>query len=899
MSDGQGGTTAQNPTSADCNFATSVPANSIKDIPAFFMQSFPTPNYLNPLSNCPLATGGATRTCSNYLASIGSGQNSSNISLKIDHQVSDKNRFFAEWLFNPGRYNNFRLPWTGATFPDGSFGYGGQKAYDFRNQIIALGNTYTFSPTLVNEFRASFTRQFYTTHPETGGYPDSVTNLSGVKALMDPIQIPAVTTPAFSVSIPGGGSLGWGPIAWTNNLNAHESYTILDNITKIVGKHTLRTGFVYRLSHSGMFQTAPAELRFRGFSNPITGQGGGGGIAQFLMGAVRNDGSAYRGYAWVPYTRYRYWGAYLQDDFRITPNFTLNLGLRYDINGAYKTRQHPDSRICLKCIDPLSGLPGIVEYEGNSPGFPMNSDVRPPSFTNFGPRINFSWSPFKDRKTVVRGGYNIFYSNAFASVNSAQTVENAPGYAYDSYSLNSLNPAQCAPFTGQCVAYSLDSTSTYAKGPLMTPPHSDTGYPAQRFDPMYTSNSGGIADYGTREPMVQNWTLQVQRELPGNMLLTVGYVGSHGTHLVGDMWYDFNYIHTADKLQWRNEINAIVPISDYYSGQAATALEQVWGSSSRPRSRLVRPYPMYSSLGGTQRFNGDSIYHSLQVRLQRRYSQGLSFDTAYTWSKSIAGPQVGSLDLTVIDPIHFGRAGDVGGRTGQFAYDTGMAWSYQDPDNVKADRALAINDIPQLFNFSSTYELPFGASRRFVNRKGVLNQIVGGWNLTGSFHAERGIPLGILGPGNALTSRPNLVGNPSAVSGGQNQDQWINPAAFEPPYGSDQAFWANPDIEDDRWWQFGTAGLRLPGLRTPGYWNLDAAVSKRFNISESRFFEFRWEAFNALNHQNLGTPSAGFCLPPKADGSTDTVHQSGCSFGRITNVQTDPRTLAFALKFYW
>jgi hypothetical protein len=200
------------------------------------------------------AGGGASRICSNYLASIGSSRDSANISLKIDHQWSDKNRFFGEWLYNPGKYNNYRIPWTGATFPDGTFGYGGQKPFDFRNQIIGLGNTYTFSPTLINEFRGSFTRQFYTTHPELGGYPDSVTDLSGVKTVLDPIQIPAVMTPLFSIGTPAGGALGFGPVAWTNNFNAHESYTILDNVTKLIGKHTLRAGFVYAVVQCNVYK---------------------------------------------------------------------------------------------------------------------------------------------------------------------------------------------------------------------------------------------------------------------------------------------------------------------------------------------------------------------------------------------------------------------------------------------------------------------------------------------------------------------------------------------------------------------------------------------------------------------------------------------------------------------
>jgi hypothetical protein len=887
------GTTAENPTSADCTFATQIPDNLMSKTAAFFTKSFPNPNYLDPLSDCPLASGGATRLCNNYLAGIGSSQDGANISLKVDHQWSDKNRFFGEWLYNPGDYNNYKLPWTGVTFPDGQFGYGGQKPFSFMNEIIALGNTYTVNPTLINEFRASFTRQYYTTHPAEGGYPDSVTDLTAMKAVLDPIQIPAQTTPSFNVNIPGGGSASWGPIGWTNNMNAHESYTILDNVTKVLAKHTLRTGFVYRLSHSAMFQSAPTPLTFTGFDDPSTPGNpiGGSGLAQFEMGAVQSNGNAYADVSWVPYLRYRYWGAYVQDDYRITPNLTLNIGLRYDIFGSYKTRQHPDVRACLTCTDPLTGLPGFVQYEGD-PGFPMNSDIRPPNFNDFGPRINFSWTPFSDRKTVIRGGYDLYFSNAYSAINSSQAVENSSGYTYRAEWLGNAASPGCAIYSGQCAAWSLDNTDP--KGPLAIPPPSSTGSPAQHHAPLYLESMNSM-EKPTRDPSVQMWTLQVQRELPGNMLVTVGYVGSHGTHLVGDTWSNDTNLHTADKLKYKTALGAVVPITDYFSGQAAAGLAQIYGATSLSRSQLLTSFPQYSWIGGTAKFNANSIYHALQIRLQKRYSYGLNFDVAYTWSKSIQSADAGSLDATVIDPIHFGRTGYVGGRTGSLG-NANMGFSYQAWDNIKEDRTLAFNDIPQILNFSTSYELPFGVSRKFVNRKGPINLLIGGWNLTGNFHAEKGVPLGISGPCDQLTCRPDLIGNPSAVPGGQNQNQWINGLAFTPPWGSSTVA---PDASADNSWLFGTAGLRLPGLRSPGYWNLDTSLTKKFNVTESKYFEFRWEAFNALNHQNLGMPNTGFCLPPNADGSVDAVHQAGCSFGRITNVQTDPRTLAFALKFYW
>ncbi len=190
----------------------------------------------------------------------------------------------------------------------------------------------------------------------------------------------------------------------------------------------------------------------------------------------------------------------------------------------------------------------------------------------------------------------------------------------------------------------------------------------------------------------------------------------------------------------------------------------------------------------------------------------------------------------------------------------------------------------------------------FLHGNGVLNQVFGGWLLTGNFNAQSGIPLAIGCPGNNVTSRCNLIGNPKFRGSRTRQQeiaQWFNPAAFEPPFGSDQAFWANYDPNDPRAYQFGNASARLAGARSPGFSNLDSSLSKEFHLTEQRYLQFRWEVFNTLNHQNLGIPNTGFCLTPNADGSTDRVRQAGCEFGRITNIATDPRSMEFALKFYW
>ena len=876
------------------SLATSIPANRLDPIALYYMKSFPLPNYNSPLSGCPMGKDGYL-ICDNFLGSVGSSQNPLKSSLKIDHQMSNKSRFFAEWLYSPVPYRNYRVPWTGATFPWQQTGYGAKYPVDFTSNILAFGNTYSFQPTLINEFRASFSRQYMTTNP-SHPYPDSITDQTNVQAQLVAAKIPIdpyFPLPAFSISGPGGGSMSIGPQAWVNMNTAAEAYTILDNVTKIIGQHTVKVGFLYRLEHSAYESGFPTGFNFSGSltNDPITGLGGNG-LAQFLLGAVTSSGrDSSTGVMWTPYERFRYWGFFVQDDFRVTKTLTLNIGLRYDINGLYRVRTGNATNFCLSCMNPLTNLRGQLVFEGD-PHFPKG-DIAPANKNSFAPRFNFSWSPTADRKTVIRGGYDIFYSNAFSMINSpGQAAANAPGWNQEFDWQGSFYPDKCAPRSGQCVAFPL-SDQTTDKNSLTTPPKA-SGFPAARKDPLL----GGFIQFFTppsHDPMVQTWHLEVERELPGDMMVSIGYVGNHGTHLVGEAFRQYNFVHTADRLKYRTQLNATVPITDYFSGAAADALTKIWGPATQ-RSQLLQDYPAFGGIQNNVAFDGTSIYHGMNVRVQKRLSHGLEFIAAYTFSKKITNAQTTNMATMLVNPFSYARGGGVGGRYGASG---GIYGSFQDIDNKNADRAIAADDIPHMLNFVGSYELPFGKGHAFLRQGGVVNALLGGWRFIGNFNAASGIPLRVGCPGNEMTSRCNLVG-PISYGKGDKQDriaQWINPSAFVPPYGTDQNFWAHYDPTDNRTWQFGNAGVRLPGLRSPGYWNIDSSLAKQFHFTEQRYAEFRWEVFNTLNHQNLGIPNTNFCLPQLADGTTDRVHQAGCSFGRITDVQTDPRAMEFVLKF--
>ncbi|PYX57130.1 MAG: hypothetical protein DMG76_12810 [Acidobacteria bacterium] len=903
-----------------CSFSTQIPTVRLDPTAMFFMNSFPLPNHIDTLGGCPLSSNGPYSICNNYVGRTGSSQDPINLSIKVDHQTG-KGKYFFEWLFSPTQYRNYAVPWTGPTLPQELIGFGSNYNFGIRSQIIALGHTYTFSAKLINEFRASFTRQFLTTlkHP----YPDGVTSQSAVEQKLAASLLPTnpfFPTPNFEIdSTPGGGFIDFGPTAWVNIATGTEAYNILDNVTRIIGKHTLKTGFIYRLNHASYISGDPTTLDFSGSltQDPNTGNGGNG-LSQFMLGAVPADGSGFAGRLQPPYIRWRGWSFYIQDDFHVRPNFTWNLGLRYDLNGYFKARYYPMGNFCFTCLNPLTGLKGQNIYEGD-PGFPKG-DILPANHTSIAPRFNFAWSPFTNRKTVIRGGYDIFYSDAIENINApGQSVVNGAGWGLSGDWSKSFFP-QCIAFNGPCVAFSLGDT-TSDKTSLLFP--SITGsFPAQT----RANFLGGTYAFikPNRDPMVQSYTFEIQQEFPGKLAVSLAYVGTHGSHLAGSgpgNW--FNYVSTKNALKYQSQLSNNYPISQFYSGQTASQLGLLYGDpvngpvSSLQLTTLLLPYPFFPSVPTNGTYTGTSTYNGMNLKVEKRASHGLDFIAAYTVSKQMDNWSVGGAGVEAVDPIHFTRTGLIGGRGGQLESTFGGPETFQDPDHRNADRAIAVDDIPQMLNIGATYELPLGSGKALLNRKGKLGSILGGWKLSGNFNAQRGLPLPISCPASTLQEtvfpnqgvvsdvsggRCNLIGDPHFAghrSKSQKIADWINPAAFEPAFGSDPNFWANYDPTDPRAWTFGNMKPRTDAIRGPGFWNLDSSLMKDFHLAEERYVEFRWEVFNTLNHQNLALPNTTFCLPLGPDGIPDRVHQDGCTFGRITGVQTDPRNMTFALKFVW
>ncbi|MBO0858806.1 MAG: TonB-dependent receptor [Chloracidobacterium sp.] len=424
-----------------------------------------------------------------------------------------------------------------------------------------------------------------------------------------------------------------------------------------------------------------------------------------------------------------------------------------------------------------------------------------PDRNNFAPRFGFAYSP--NGRWVLRGAYGVFYNHVNRQGREGLLGFNPPFLVDNSIAVSQLN-----------------TTASNAIFRLQD------GYPAGLLDPSTLSNTimRRAQDMNQRTPYVQQYNFGIQRELIKDLLLEVAYVGNKGTKLPG-----FRNI---------NPKTAVFTPSGVAQGGGP------------------RPYPQFGDIQFMED-RADSNYQSLQVRVEKRYSRGLTFLGSYTYGKALTDA-----------PDHLSTSGVGAG------FDVGTFKEPQNPNDVKAEHGLAEFDIKHRAVISYIWEIPYGKGRAYGNGVSPLvNTILGGWNLTGIHTFQSGLGLtpnqsggAVLDLGGERRGRPNLIGDPN---GPQTIDQWFNTAAFSP-------------IDPNKGQVFGTSGVGV--MRGPGLIDFDFTLAKDLHITESKYFQFRTEIFNAFNHANFGIPSLDI---------------ASSTFGTIRVTATPARIIQFALKFYY
>ncbi|MBO0721816.1 MAG: TonB-dependent receptor, partial [Blastocatellia bacterium] len=669
---------------------------------------------------------------------------------RMDYTISQKDSLFGRYILDDAFR---RIP-----FPLSSLDNWPEVDNSF-NQFFTLEERRIFSPMVVNSIRFSFTR----THEQgrTDGSVPALQLLGGGR------QDGAIfATGALGPITPIGAS-GTVPFFLVQN-----KFTVGDDLVLNRGPHSFKLGANVTRVQTNL--SAPSyvggNFTFGTLENFLNG-------TPILMLGVSAPSPTF---STARYFREIDFFPYFQDDWKLTPRLTLNLGLRYE----FATNAKGAGGIPLNVIlDPLT-----------STGFTTVDHVLAsnPNVWNFDPRIGLAWDPFNDHKTSIRAGFGMFHEPV-----APRTY--APAF-------------YLAPPSGSTILIAPELTNPYGIG---LPPGSV-------FSPAYSAFAG--LDYSTdTAPYVMQYNLTIQREFPRSFIASVGYVGSSGVHQFS--------------------------IRDQNLPMTTPGGTGPPGSSTNPFSG-VATNPNFGSLNDVAP-SSHSTYHSLQLSLNRQFSQGFVLGTSFTWSKCIDDGSVSS-----------------GLEQGGFGVTYALNQAY--------DRGLCTFDISNNFNANAIYSLPFRG-----------NKFVEGWQLSGIMRTYGGTPINIQtgytfptrsGLGGIAGDRPNYSGapgcNPDHVIGDPNQ--WFDPACYV----------RQP---------FGTLGdVPRHSIRGPGFFNVDFAMMKNTKVSENLDIQFRTEIFNATNHPNFQTPES-FTL--FAGSATDATPIPNPNVGRFLNTVNSSRQIQFGLKF--
>jgi hypothetical protein len=747
---------------------------------------------LNELPAPNIAGKTETNFASNYSELVTNRNFNDKFNIKLDHHFSEKLNGFVR--ISHRKVNEFNGP--GIPGPSGS---GGNGYINVLNQQLVFGATYIMSNGSALEARLGVSKIEGGKRPPLSGGP-SVRELYGITGLPDD---PSITGGLTTQTVTGFSQIG----RQATNPQFQNPFTINPrfNYTMTLGRHSLKAGYEYLAVNTDVQDTNPLmglDTYSSQFSRASTSSANTiFNLSDFFFGARSQYEFAN---LLVVEMQRRLHYAYAQDDFKVSNRLTLNLGVRYEFATPYTEANNR-----LSNFDPATKT--IIQAKDGSI---YNRSLVNPDYNNWAPRLGFAYNLLD--KTVLRGGYGIGYVH-FNRIGSADLL------ATNFPQITRANVTQNA-------ALALCTGNVFAEGCFRP---TQAGYPTN-----LPNNVVLFTPRETRTAYIQNWQLSVQRELPGNMLLDVAYVGNHALKLL--------------------------MLADYNQARPLTTAELALPAAQRPALDARRPIQGFRSISATLPA-AYSNYHALQVKFERRFSKGVYVLNSFTWSKAID-----NASQVLEEP---------GGNTG----------TPQNLFNIAADRGIGAYDQPFNNTTSFVWELPLGKGRAFLSDLPyAIDAVLGGWNLTGINTMTSGQAVNFRYTPSPVTAnlptflggialRPNLVGNP-LLSNGRTIDRWFNTEAIRLPT-QDQPF--------------GNAGRNLG--RGPSFYQFDLGLQKSLAlpvINESSRLEFRAEFFNLLNKTNFGTPSGTATgIVFNADG---TLRTAG-GFGTIRS--TFPaRQIQFALK---
>jgi len=830
----------------------------------------------------------------NFISASAAGGNNNEFVGRGDVNIGSNSRLF-------GRFSYFGL----LDQPTNPFGTGlcfDRCAENYHTKALAIDFNHSFTPTTIFDINVSASRFVYARAPILSDF--DLTTLGWPSIYNDvPSAIRTPPTPAFPFNNDVGKSQGNSAIGDHNT-----QYNVSPSLTMLRGKHSIQVGAQYELGLDNYFQTNIASGAFAfsgswttsiGGPNCTTGNGCAGGFpfADFLLGLSQNQGSFVNqteGVAQVPALtagKQTYRAFYVNDNWKVTTKLTLNLGLRWELQGPWSERYNR-----LSYWDPNATNATVTGCQGLTAGTPCPGDVFlvktgansspnniPLDKKEFAPRIGFAYSA--DQKTVVRGGFGVFWVPNYVSfgLNPDNDVINLATTPFTATTNGGLTPLATLDANGCTLAgtsfanFSCTNPGPFTAGQILLPP-GRAQTPATTSAFVAAAGSPTLAPYlGPKEGYVEQYNFGIQRELPAGFFVDLAYAGSHGVHLAQYSTH-FNQIPDSFVQQAAAQAAAGLPVSiaqTITNPMAGTSPNATIGAPTIVAGQLDRPYPEYTDLNLAGYGCCGSSYNSLQLSVQRRFQGGGTMLVAYTNAKLLTNTD------TLTSWLENGFTGGVG--------------QVQDWNNLAGERSLSSQDVSQRLIVSYVLDLPFGHGKRFLGGvSGVTSKVVSGWGIDGITTFQRGFPLKITYAGAATplealnvgvsNVRPNVVGGCDKAAQGSGLagqlNQWFNPNCFATPpaYG------------------FGSEARVDSSLRADGWRNFDFAVFKKTNITERVGLEFRTEFFNLFNHPVFGFPGTNFA--PTTDPVTGAVNNAANSFGTVagTNPGANPRLIQFALK---
>ncbi len=646
---------------------------------------------------------------------------------RIDHIVNERHRLY-------GRYGGREQKNTTQVALNPAFPPRQISSNPANSALVTF--TSIWSPNFITEGRISYTRLQFDSRPLSEGF--DVAALGFPKSVTDNIlfqQFPQISIQTYAqgagLAVTGAAPNEFDQLGGVGrNLVPQDTWHAQSHGTLIKTRHKIKFGFDTQLIKLNAFNSQQSSGQYifdrvysQGPDPNVTALNSGHGFASFLLG-VPQAGA-------ITITRplflyQRYYGLYVQDDWRITNKLTLNLGLRWEYTTPYAEKFGQIGYLDFNAIEPVTGLKGnfkLIEPGG------YTSD---PNRKNFSPRLGLAYQ--LNSKTVIRSGAAIFYAT-YVGVNAAATDFGNGSFLSNALFLGQPNPLPNTPPQGGTWS------NPFAGGIIV--PDRNTNFAGQNVR----------ADVRNRpNAYVANWTFSIQRMLSSNTMFEVAYVGAKTTHLY---WNRQRNQNDPALLPLGSQL--LAPVPNPFFGKIKTG--SLSGATIQNRQAL-RPYPQFLDLLIFRDPYGDMSYQSWYMRLEKQYSNGMILSASYTASKTIANTM--QSNTWVVGPSNS-------------LY------------NARDNRGIEANDIPQRLVFSYVYDLPFGKGRKFLaGAPALVNHVFGGWQFSSITVMQKGRPILITAPDttnllnfSSTNGRANRVKDPVLPDGQQNLNNWFDTTAFQ------------------------------------------------------------------------------------------------------------------------